>query len=90
MQRLLGTDYGAKISGNGKRKHQQQQQSDREAAEAKIFHEGGASVVYPSQQQQQYTARSSSPDILDDFNPIRRYLDEAKEQIDVIDFRRPR
>ena len=52
-------------------------QSERLAAEKRIFSEGGTSVVYPQA-------------IATDENPIRRYLDEAKEQIDVIDFRRPR
>ncbi len=76
--------------------------SDREAAEQRIFSNGGrvgvgsaqassgdggtnnnrASIVYP-----QYQRRSGRGEA---DNPIRRYLDEAKEQIDVIDFRRSR
>ena len=87
LQRLLG---------------ESRRESDRAAAEQRIFnsHGGGrggggggdrgggqggdgrASIVYPQYQ------RRSGVDNSD--NPIRRYLDEAKEHIDVIDFRRPR
>jgi hypothetical protein len=59
--------------------------SDREAAEAKIFTEGGASVVYPSS----VFSKNGRGSLEDASSPIRRYLDEAKEQIDVIDFSRP-
>ena len=55
----------------------------RKAAEERIFSDetgGGASIVYgqPAAQQKLHEV------------PIRRYLDEAKEQIDVIDFTRPK
>ncbi len=71
-------------------------ETDREAAEQRIFSNGGggggvaggngggnnrASIVYPQYQRNAGTGGN---------NPIRRYLDEAKEQIDVIDFRRSR
>ena len=52
----------------------------RKAAEERIFSdEGGASIVYgkPAVQQKLHEI------------PIKRYLDEAKEQIDVIDFTQP-
>ena len=55
----------------------------RKAAEERIFSDetgGGASIVYgqPAAQQKLHEV------------PIRRYLDEAKEQIDVIDFTQPK
>ena len=53
--------------------------TDREAAEARIFSDEG--VLYT-------TSRGGRGRNLDP--PIRRYLDEAKEQIEVIDFRGPR
>jgi hypothetical protein len=52
----------------------------RKAAEERIFSdESGASIVYgkPAVQQKLHEI------------PIKRYLDEAKEQIDVIDFTQP-
>ena len=55
-------------------------QAQRRAAEERIFSDGaGASIVYG-----QPAAQPKSHEI-----PIRRYLDEAKEQIDVIDFTQP-
>ena len=55
-------------------------QEQRKAAEERIFSdESGASIVYgqPAVQQKLHEI------------PIKRYLDEAKEQIDVIDFTQP-
>ncbi len=81
-------------------------ESDRAAAEQRIFNNGhggnggnggnggGASIVYPQHVVQR---RNDGPAInhggyarVASDNPIRRYLDEAKEQIDVIDFRKTR
>ena len=55
-------------------------QAQRKAAEERIFSDGsGASIVYG-----QPAVQPKAQQI-----PIRRYLDEAKEQIDVIDFTQP-
>ena len=104
LQRLLGTDSGGGGGGGGGRGGGRSllRQRDRAAAEAQIFSEdqagvaggGAARIVYPqySRPNEPVPAASSrvdSLDLLDEF-AIRRYLDEAKEQLDVIDFRRSR
>ena len=48
---------------------------DRKTVEDTIFSTDGASIVFPQVKNKQ--------------TPIRRYLDEAKDQLDVIDFHQP-
>ena len=48
---------------------------NRKSVEDTIFSTDGASIVFPQVKNKQ--------------TPIRRYLDEAKDQLDVIDFHQP-
>jgi hypothetical protein len=49
--------------------------SDKKSVEETIFSTDGASIVFPQVKNKE--------------TPIRRYLDEAKDQLDVIDFHQP-
>ena len=74
LQRLLGEASEGAANANANA-NANAKLPDRKTVEDTIFSTDGASIVFPQVKNKQ--------------TPIRRYLDEAKDQLDVIDFHQP-